>query len=128
MKKGWKSISSVIDIDEPEPYGRYFGCEHEGENNVKLKPKDHPFAHVFSETSSVAVVSQHRTNDFYGNTISWTAHGQDTTSIPGKSFFTPGLREFRTNTYVHGCENYYQSLMNSRRKFKTVGRIRVKKI
>lgn len=34
MKKGWKSISSVIDIDEPEPHGRYFGCEHEEENNV----------------------------------------------------------------------------------------------
>ena len=34
MKKGWSSISSVIDIDDPEPYGRYFGCEHEEQNGV----------------------------------------------------------------------------------------------
>ena len=77
MKKGWQSISSVIDIDEPEPYGRYFGCEHEELNNVKLKPSDHPFAHVFSETSSVAMASQHRTNDFWEHNTeddTWIRH------------------------------------------------------
>ncbi len=84
MKKGWRSISSVIDIDEPEPYGRYFGCEHEEENNVKLKPKDHPFSHVCTE----AVVSQHRTNDF------WQHNQQDGTWIrhhvyPRKRLFHP---------------------------------------
>ena len=88
LKKGWKSISSVIDIDDPEPYGRYFGCEHEEENNIKLKPEDHPFNHVFSNTSSVAAVSQHRTNDF------WEHNQTDGTWIrhhiyPRKKLFHP---------------------------------------
>ena len=88
MKKGWQSISSVIDIDEPEPYGRYFGCEHEELNNVKLKPSDHPFAHVFSETSSVAMASQHRTNDFWEHNMeddTWIRHH----IYPRKKLFHP---------------------------------------
>ena len=28
LDKGWKTIESVIDMDPPEPFGRYFGCNH----------------------------------------------------------------------------------------------------
>ena len=31
IKNAWKSISSMIDIDDPEPFNRYFGCEHREE-------------------------------------------------------------------------------------------------
>lgn len=48
LSKGWKPIAEVIDIDTPEPLGRYFGCEHRLEENVKLSKKDHPFNHIFS--------------------------------------------------------------------------------
>ena len=88
MKKGWSSISSVIDIDDPEPYGRYFGCEHEEQNGVKLKPRDHPFEHVFTNVSSVAAVSQHRTNDFWEHDQfngTWTRHH----IYPRKKLFHP---------------------------------------
>ena len=102
MKKGWQSISSVIDIDEPEPYGRYFGCEHEELNNVKFKPSDHPFAHVFSETSSVAMASQHRTNDF------WEHNTEDDTWIrhhiyPRKKLFHP--RDCEDSVPIHVFES-----------------------
>ena len=88
MKRGWQSISSVIDIDDPEPYGRYFGCEHEEQNGVKLKPKDHPFEHIFANVSSVAAVSQHRTNDFWEHdqiSGTWTRHH----IYPRKKLFHP---------------------------------------
>ena len=88
MKKGWQSISSVIDIDDPESYGRYFGCEHEEQNGVKLKPKDHPFEHIFANVPSVAAVSQHRTNDFWEHDQingTWTRHH----IYPRKKLFHP---------------------------------------
>ena len=28
ITNAWKSISCMIDIDDPEPFNRYFGCEH----------------------------------------------------------------------------------------------------
>ena len=40
IKTAWKSISSMIDIDDPEPFNRYFGCEHREErerSNSMLK-------------------------------------------------------------------------------------------
>ena len=103
MKKGWSSISSVIDIDGPEPYGRYFGCEHEEESNVKLKPKDHPFSHIFSNSPSVAAVSQHRMNDFwehYQQNGTWIRHH----IYPRKKFFHPRDCEnsVPTHTFADG--------------------------
>ena len=103
MKKGWSSISSVIDIDDPEPYGRYFGCEHEEENNVKLKPKDHPFSHIFSNSPSAAAVSQHRTNDFwehYQQNGTWIRHH----IYPRKKFFHPRDCENSVPTHTFADE------------------------
>ena len=36
MEKGWKTISDVIDMDPPEPCGRYFGCNHFEESKGAL--------------------------------------------------------------------------------------------
>ena len=63
IKNAWKSISSMIDIDDPEPYNRYFGCEHREEQDVKLDIKEHPFHDIFSTAKSVA--AQTRTEDYW---------------------------------------------------------------
>ena len=65
LSQGWKSIADVIEIDAPEPFGRYFGCEHRVEENIKLSKEDHPFHHIFSTVKTAAVAHQHRTNDFW---------------------------------------------------------------
>ena len=54
IKTAWKSISSMIDIDDPEPFNRYFGCEHREERDVELNIKEHPFYDIFSTDKSVA--------------------------------------------------------------------------
>lgn len=77
LEKGWKSISDVIDIDTPEPFGRYFGCEHRVEENVKLAKEEHPFHHIFSTVKTAAVAHQHRTNDFWEHdtiNMTWTRY------------------------------------------------------
>lgn len=65
LDNGWKSISEVIDIDAPEPFGRYFGCERRVEEGIKLDKSEHPFNHIFSTVTTAAVAYQHRTNDFW---------------------------------------------------------------
>ena len=47
IKQGWDLISSVIDMDQPETIGRYFGCMHKEEHNIMLPKDAHPFRHVF---------------------------------------------------------------------------------
>ena len=47
IKQGWDLISSVIDMDQPEAIGRYFGCMHKEERNILLPKDAHPFRHVF---------------------------------------------------------------------------------
>ena len=53
----------MIDIDDPEPFNRYFGCEHREERDVKLNMKEHPFYDIFSTDKSVA--AQTRTEDYW---------------------------------------------------------------
>ena len=43
LDKGWKTVESVIDMDPPEPFGRYFGCNHFEKTQVKLPRSAHPF-------------------------------------------------------------------------------------
>ena len=49
LKKGWANISSVIDMDPPEAFGRYFGCHHSEQVQAKLPRSAHPFAYVFDK-------------------------------------------------------------------------------
>ena len=54
LAEGWNRISSVIDMDPPEPFGRYFGCHHFEKTGVKLPREAHPFAYVFDKKHAVA--------------------------------------------------------------------------
>eukprot|EP00435_Cladocopium_sp_Y103_P028603 s1446_g7.t1 len=63
MEKAWASIRRAVNIGDPEPYDRYFGCQHVEFNNVTLPRKAHPFAHVFESQPAAAAQSQHSTND-----------------------------------------------------------------
>ena len=46
MDKAWASIKRAVNIGDPEPYDRHFGCQHVEFNNVNLPSKAHLFAHV----------------------------------------------------------------------------------
>ena len=52
LDKGWKTVESVIDMDPPEPFGRYFGCNHFEKVQVKLPRSAHPFAYVFDKKTA----------------------------------------------------------------------------
>ena len=52
LDKGWKTIESVMDMDPPEPFGRYFGCNHFEKTQVKLPRSAHPFAYVFDKKTA----------------------------------------------------------------------------
>ena len=54
IKQGWDLISSVIDMDQPEAIGRYFGCMHKEEYNLLLPKDAHPFHHVFEPSDKHA--------------------------------------------------------------------------
>ena len=68
--EGWKLIGEHIDMDPPEDVGRYLGCEHIVQHQVKLPVERRPFAHVFDDSiqdpSHVPAASVARTED------SWT--------------------------------------------------------
>ena len=40
LAKGWETTSSKVDIEEPEPYDRYFGCVHREPLNRGGAPAD----------------------------------------------------------------------------------------
>ena len=42
MDKAWASIRRAVSIGDPEPYDRYFGCQHVEFNNVTLPRKAPP--------------------------------------------------------------------------------------
>ena len=48
--EGWKLIGEHIEMDPPEDVGRYLGCEHIVQHEVKLPVERHPFAHVFDHS------------------------------------------------------------------------------
>ena len=50
MSKGWELVGSRIDMDVPSGIGRYLGCDHVQELQVKLTVHDHPFAHLFGKS------------------------------------------------------------------------------
>ena len=63
IKEGWKTISSVIDMDPPEDIGRYFGCMHRHEHGLMLPKDAHPFRHVFEPEPKTATPA--RTEDYW---------------------------------------------------------------
>ena len=54
LAEGCKRIGSVIDMDPPAPFGRYFGCHHFEKTGVVLPREAHPFAHVFDKKHAAA--------------------------------------------------------------------------
>ena len=89
MEKAWASIKRAVNIGEPEPYDRYFGCQHVEFSNATLPRKAHPFAHVFDSQAAAAARTQHRTNDFWQHdpiNKTWTRYHLQ----PRKKFFEPG--------------------------------------
>ena len=63
IKEGWKTISSVTDMDPPEAIGRYFGCMHREEHDLMLPKDAHPFRHVFEPDAKTATPA--RTEDYW---------------------------------------------------------------
>ena len=39
IKRGWDLISSVVDMDQPEAIGRYFGCMHKKNTTLCCAPQ-----------------------------------------------------------------------------------------
>ena len=68
LSKGWDTISSVIDMDPAEVAGRYFGCNHFEERQIKLPREAHPFAYVFDKQESACAglrAEPTRTEDYW---------------------------------------------------------------
>ena len=57
MDKGWKLLGDFIDMDPAEVLGRYFGCMHHDETQIKLPPSAHPFHEVFEKGNKTAAAS-----------------------------------------------------------------------
>ena len=88
LASAWKSLRSAVNIGEPEPFDRYFGCMHREFNQVKLPPTAHPFAFVFDEKAAAAA-AQHRTQDWWEHDVlrrAWVRHHIQ----PRKRLFDPG--------------------------------------
>ena len=69
MSKGWELVGSRIDMDVPSDIGRYLGCDHVQELQVKLTVHDHPFAHLFDKSLPDPLAKEaaaaERTQDFW---------------------------------------------------------------
>ena len=66
LKKGWANISSVIDMDPPKAFGRYFGCHHSEQVQAKLPRSAHPFAYVFDKKDApLAAAAARRSEDYW---------------------------------------------------------------
>ena len=57
MEKGWELLGEFIDMDPAEVLGRYFGCMHHEESQVKLPATAHPFHEVFEKGAKSAAAS-----------------------------------------------------------------------
>ena len=57
MAKGWELLGEFIDMDPAEVLGRYFGCMHHEEFQIKLPATAHPFHKVFEKGTKTAAAS-----------------------------------------------------------------------
>ena len=88
LAEAWKSLQSAVNIGEPEPFDRYFGCMHREFNKVQLPPEAHPFAFVFDSKMANAA-TQHRTQDWWEHDTArraWIRHHIQ----PRKKLYDPG--------------------------------------
>ena len=81
LEKAWASVKAAVNIGDPEPYDRYFGCTHREFQNIRLPSQAHPFAFAFEAKKSAA--AQHRTQTG-GSMMKRTRHGFDTMFNPEK--------------------------------------------
>ena len=83
MEKARASIKAAVNIGDPEPYDRYFGCMHrEFEKKIlRLPSQAHPFAFAFEAKKSAA--AQHRTQDWW-SMMKLTRRGLDIMFNPEK--------------------------------------------
>eukprot|EP00439_Symbiodinium_sp_Y106_P079167 s520_g17.t2 len=92
IKQGWDLISSVIDMDQPETIGRYFGCMHKEEHNIMLPKDAHPFRHVFEPENKNATPA--RKEDYWDidpeNLLAVRHH-----HYPRKRFYVPNEDDAR---------------------------------
>ena len=69
IAKGWELIASKIDMDVATDIGRYLGCDHLQETQVRLKSSDHPFAYLFDKSlpdpAAKEAAAASRTQDFW---------------------------------------------------------------
>ena len=87
MAKAWASIKKAVDIGEPEPYDRYFGCMHREFQNIHLPKEAHPFAFAFDAKTSASAM--HRTQDWWEHdeqNKAWIRHHIQ----PRKRLYQPG--------------------------------------
>ena len=87
MEKAWASIKAAVNIGDPEPYDRYFGCMHREFQNIRLPSQAHPFAFAFEAKKSAA--AQHRTQDLWEHDethMAWIRHHIQ----PRKRLYQPG--------------------------------------
>ena len=57
MAKGWELLGEFIDVDPAEVLGKYFGCMHHEESQIKLPATAHPFHEVFEKGTKSAAAS-----------------------------------------------------------------------
>ena len=69
LSKGWELVGSRIDMDVATDIGRYLGCDHVQELQVKLTVHDHPFAYLFDKShpdpAAKEAAAAERTQDFW---------------------------------------------------------------
>ena len=70
----------MIDIDGPEPFNRYFGCERREERDIKLDVKERPFYDIFSTGKRVSPLPRRLEQKTTGH----TSHILGTTCTLGK--------------------------------------------
>lgn len=113
LPNAWKSLQSAINLGDPQPYDRYFGCHHREFNNVKLPRNAHPFAHVFDPSSSPAATC-HRTKDYWEHdpeAQTWTRHHLQ----PRKRFYQP---ENEGGTFAQSMRSDRVTYVDSKIAFK----------
>ena len=93
VRKGWELIGQKIDLDNPGKVGRYLGCDHIFQQDVRLSHQHHPFAHTFDKTlpdpaAKKAAAASYRTQDYWEYLPSVDVYARHHVQ-PRKAYFKP---------------------------------------